>query len=75
MADSMLLWLLQGGGSFWGLETLCADGVVSSEKDVELFILAQLSQRWFQFEWPIIIIAAARTPTMRRPLAQRYVLR
>jgi urease accessory protein UreF len=40
MTDGMLLRLLQGGASFfpsgafsWELETLCADGVVSSEKD------------------------------------------
>jgi urease accessory protein len=68
MTDSMLvLRLLQDGDSFfpsgavsfsWGLETLCADGVVSSGKDLKSFVLAQLSRRWLHFDRPIIVAAA-----------------
>jgi urease accessory protein len=68
MTDSMLvLRLLQDGDSFfpsgavsfsWGLETLCADGVVSSGNDLKSFVLAQLSRRWLHFDRPIVFAAA-----------------
>lgn len=76
MTDSLqLLRLMQDGDSFfpsgavsfsWGLETLCEDGIVKSEDDVARFVSAQLSQRWFQFDRPIVIAAAQASREIER---------
>jgi urease accessory protein len=68
MLDSLLvLRLLQDGDSYfpsgsvsfsWGVETLCADGIIRSEKDVEQFVRGQVAQRWLQFDRPIVLAAA-----------------
>ena len=43
-----------GATSFsWGLETLCADGIVASANDVEAFLSGQLAGRWASFDWPV----------------------
>jgi urease accessory protein len=76
MTDSLqLLRIMQDGDSFfpsgsvsfsWGLETLCEDGIVKSDDDVARFISAQLSQRWFQFDRPIVIAAAQASREVTR---------
>lgn len=58
--------LLQHGDSFfpggaasfsWGLETLSADGQVTSAAQVEAFIAGQLAGRWATFDWPVTLHA------------------
>ncbi len=55
MTNKSLLLLLQHGDSFfpggsvsfsWGLETLCADGRVTTARDVARFLEGQLRHRW-----------------------------
>jgi urease accessory protein len=68
MSDSkLLLRVLQDGDSFfpsgavsfsWGLEMLCAEGAIASERDVEAFVLAHLHRRWAQFDRPVAFAAA-----------------
>jgi urease accessory protein len=75
MDDISLLRALQDADSFfpsgaasfsWGLEPLCADGVITSEQQVKEFIRAQLSQRWFQFDRPIVAAAAQAAFNLNR---------
>ena len=62
MTDPSFLALLQHGDSFfpggatsfsWGLEGLCADGIVVDADDVSAFVAGQLSGRWAGFDWPV----------------------
>ena len=55
---------LQHGDSFfpsgsvsfsWGLETLCAEGLVSGEADVAQFVAGQLTYRWATCDRPALI--------------------
>ena len=59
-----LLTALQHGDSFfpsgsvsfsWGLETLCAEGLVSNEADVARFVSSQLSHRWATCDRPALV--------------------
>jgi urease accessory protein len=70
-----LLRLLQEGDSFfpsgatsfsWGVETLCAEGAIRSEKDVATFVIAQLKNRWAPFDRAIITAAAHGAATVDR---------
>ena len=65
--EATLLRLLQESDSFfpsgsvsfsWGLETLCSDGVISTESEVESFLAAQLTHRWSTFDRVIVMEAA-----------------
>ncbi len=71
----VLLRLLQEGDSFfpsgatsfsWGLETLCAEGAVRSETDVEAFVIAQLKHRWAPFDRAIITAAVLAAGSVDR---------
>lgn len=66
--QALLLRVLQEGDSFfpsgavsfsWGLETLCSEGVISTESEVESFLAAQLTYRWAPFD-RIIVMEALR---------------
>ncbi len=47
-----------GGVSFsWGLESLCAEGLVADETDVCRFVQGQLSHRWATCDRPALIAA------------------
>lgn len=64
---ALLLRILQEADSFfpsgavsfsWGLETLCSEGWVTKESEVEDFLLAQLTYRWASFDRIAVIEAA-----------------
>lgn len=69
MTDTVvLLAALQHGDSFfpggatafsWGLETLSAEGEVTSAGDVERFVEGQLAHRWAPADWPALVAARA----------------
>jgi urease accessory protein len=71
MADgTLLLRLFQESDTFfpsgavsfsWGLETLCSDGLVTSEGGVEDFLVAQLTYRWASFDRIAVIEVAKVT--------------
>ncbi len=47
-----------GGVSFsWGLESLCAEGLVADETDVRRFVQGQLGHRWATCDRPALIAA------------------
>lgn len=61
-----LLAALQHGDSFfpsgaasfsWGLETLTAEGMVSSSQDVQSYVLSQLRGRWVSFDRGVVSVA------------------
>lgn len=71
--EALLLRLLQEGDSFfpsgavsfsWGLETLCSEGVISTENDVEAFLAAQLTYRWATFDRVIVMEAAKSSKSL-----------
>lgn len=64
---ALLLRILQEADSFfpsgavsfsWGLETLCSEGWVTKESEVEDFLLAQFTYRWASFDRIAVIEAA-----------------
>jgi urease accessory protein len=65
--DGTLLRILQDGDSFfpsgavsfsWGLETLCSEGIITTEGEVESFLAGQLLYRWESFDRVIVMEAA-----------------
>ena len=72
---TLLLRMLQEGDSFfpsgavsfsWGLETLCSEGAVASEADVEAFLAAQLTHRWATFDRVIVTEAVRASASLAR---------
>ena len=74
-----LLAALQHGDSFfpsgslafsWGLETLCNDGLLRNEKDVEGYVRDQLRHRWATMDRPVLVAAhrAAGDPESLIPI-------
>jgi urease accessory protein len=81
--NATMLRILQDGDSFfpsgavsfsWGLETLCNEGLITTEADVAAFLAAQITCRWESFDRVIVIEAAKAWDSLARISAADFLV-